>query len=86
MAQHTESMKLMQLQVESLRGLVQVQIPEMGAARWPAVPERVKLAKLIEADDIEAYLTMFEQLMQVPGTNEDTWVVMPENLSKHLPP
>ena len=71
-AQHAESMKLMQLQVEALRGLVQERSQE---TRRPAATEHVKPAKLTETDDIEAYLTTFERLMQVAGAEEDTWAV-----------
>ena len=76
--QHAESMRLMQQQVEALRGLVessQGHPREEVTTRRPAAGEQVKPAKLTDADDIEAYLTTFERMMQMAGVEEETWAI-----------
>ena len=78
--QHAESLRLMQRQVETLTGLVE--LGRAGLSERVEEPsrrcggaERIKLARLTEGDDIEAYLTTFEHLMQVDEAEEATWAL-----------
>ena len=71
--QHTESMRLMQQQVEALRVLVegsQWRSREEVMTHQPAGGEQVKPAKLMDTDDIEAYLTTFKRMVQVAYVEE----------------
>jgi len=35
--------------------------------------DRLKLTKLTESEDVEAFLTTFERMMQAYGMKEDHW-------------
>ena len=61
--------------MEALRGLVEHGTPGEAVATRTATGERVKIAKLTEQDDIEAYLTTFERTMQTAKVGEDTWAI-----------
>ena len=37
--------------------------------------EHVKLSRMSEADDVEAYLTTFERVMQLGRVSEDLWTL-----------
>ena len=73
--EHAESMRLLQHQMEALRGLVEHGTRGEAVATRTATGERVKIAKLTEQDDIEAYLTTFERTMQTAKVGEDTWAI-----------
>ena len=47
---------------------------ETAAARWRV--DGVKLSKLTEEDDIEAFLTVFERVMAARGVPEEQWPLM----------
>ena len=73
--EHATSLRAMQLQMEALRDLVErSQQQEEEQARRGNGGE-VKLTRLGESDDIEAYLTTFERLMQVGRIDEGEWVL-----------
>ena len=61
-------------QMELLRSLVQTVQRQGETAALKADQERnVKVAKLTEEDDIEAYLTTFERLMRAYEIREERW-------------
>ena len=62
-------------QMELLRGLIEVIHQQGETAAMRAEKDRdVRVAKLTEEDDIEAYLTTFERLMTVYEIPEERWV------------
>ena len=68
----------MQQQVETLTGLVEWGRFGPGelakeSSRRRGGADRINLARRMEGDDIEAYLTTFERLMQVEEAEEATW-------------
>ena len=74
----------MRQQMEVLRGLVEGihRQGETAAVRAEKDKDRdVKIMKLTEEDDIEAYLTTFERLMRVHEVKEDRWAF---RLAPHL--
>ena len=61
--------------MELLRGLIEVIHQQGETAAMRAEKDRdVRVAKLTEEDDIEAYLTTFERLMTVYEIPEERWV------------
>ena len=71
--QHAESLRLMQQEVETLT------VSRFGPGELVKEPsrrcggtEQIKLVRLTECDNIEAYLTNFEHLMQVKDAEEAT--------------
>ena len=61
-------------QMDLLRGLVEgVQRQGETAALRVGRDRDVKVAKLTEDDDVEAYLTTFERLMKAYEIDEDRW-------------
>ena len=73
--QHAESMRLMQEQVEALRGMVARERPTGESVQLATGRDSVKLARLNDGDDIEAYLTTFERIMQAEGVGQATWAL-----------
>ena len=64
----------MRQQMELLNGLVEgVQTQGEIAALKPDRDRDVKVTKLTEEDDIEAYLTIFEHLMKAYEFWEEQW-------------
>ena len=72
---HAVNMRLMQQQVEMLQGLVERERRGDESTRGATGAEPVKLTKLAEGDDIEAYLTTFERVMHVAHIDDSTWAV-----------
>ena len=67
-----ESERRLQQQMELLQRLV-AERPAAAQARSPSESEPVKLTRLSESDDIEAYLTTFERMMRAYEVNEERW-------------
>ena len=55
----------MREQMQLLRRMVEDSLREATPTRPASENERVKLSKLTETDDVEAYLTTFERMMTV---------------------
>ena len=69
-AEHERQVARMQEQVEMMREWM-----ERSQARLSRDEDRdrLKLSKLTESEDIEAFLTTFERMMRVYGVKEDRW-------------
>jgi hypothetical protein len=64
----------MQQQMDLLKGLVEGIHKQGEIAATRAEKEKdVKVSKLTESDDIEAYLTTFERLMKAYEVQEGRW-------------
>ena len=76
-----QQQQLMQLQMDALRGMMERNVraeeerdrQRVGAAA--GVGEQIKLTRLTETDDVEAYLTTFERLMTIGGIRPDSWAL-----------
>ena len=73
LAEHERQVVRMQEQVEMMREWM-----ERSQAREERVSregdrDKLKLSKLTESEDIEAFLTTFERMMRVYGVKEDRW-------------
>ena len=63
----------MKMQMELLRGLVEGVNKQGDATEKLEADRDVKVTKLTEADDIEAYLTTFERLMKAYEVPPERW-------------
>ena len=62
-------------QLALMRRLVEEAPRRSSSTRPTAGLESLKVSKLTEADDIEAYLTTFERVMTVQGVVEEHWAL-----------
>ena len=80
-AQQEQQQRVMEMQVNVLRSVL-----ERGAEREAEgalrprqrageAAEQIKLTRLSEADDMEAYLTTFERMMRLGHVDEDLWTL-----------
>lgn len=68
-----EQREMMQLQMEALRGVDTANgVPPL---RDRAEVADIKLARMTEADNVEAYLTTFERVMQLGRISEELWTL-----------
>ena len=61
--------------------MMQQQLAVAEEKVWDKVQDMPKLSKLMEADDIEAYLTTFERTMEAYEIDQGRWAF---NLAPHL--
>ena len=77
-AEHKQHVQQMQLQLDMMKSLMersQAREDEL-AKRAKKGHDQLKLTKLTKSEDIEAYLTTFERMMQVYEVDEDRWAFM----------
>ena len=65
-------MQEMRQQMELLQKLVQDR-PKAALVRGPDETEHMRLTRLSDGDDIEAYLTTFERMMEAYGVSRERW-------------
>ena len=66
----------MQLQMDALREVLERSTRDRSDDRSRAAGrEQIKLTRLTETDDVEAYLTTFKRLMAIGGIDEDSWAI-----------
>ena len=71
---------MLRVQMDALRSMLErTSTPgggvSTGRARSGDPAEHIKLTRLTEADDVEAYLTTFEPLMQLGHIAEESWTL-----------
>ena len=65
-----------ELQLQTLRAMLESRSsPHSGGARHEERTEHIKLTKLAETDDVEAFLTTFERVMTLGRVPEGTWTL-----------
>ena len=77
-AEHEQHVRQMQLQLDMMKNLMersQVREDEF-ARRARGGPDQLKLTKLTDTENIEAYLTTFERMMQVYEVEEARWAFL----------
>ena len=75
-----EQREMLRVQMDALRSLLERTLTpgggvSTGGARSGDPAEHIKLTRLTEADDVEAYLTTFERLMQLGRIAEESWTL-----------
>ena len=77
-----EQRQVVQLQMEALRSMLERNPTPSGdvstggtTCRSGDPAEHIKLTRLTEADDVEAYLTTFERLMELGRVAEESWTL-----------
>ena len=74
--EQAQQQRMMQLQMDALREVLERSTRDRSDDRSRAAGlEQIKLTRLTETDDVEAYLTTFERLMAIGGIDEDSWAI-----------
>ena len=74
--EQAQQQSMMQLQMDALREVLERSTRDRSDDRSRAAGRKqIKLTRLTETDDVEAYLTTFERLMAIGGIDEDSWAI-----------